>query len=164
MRPSWQRRAGGSFLLAATGALSLFAPLPQAVLAGSVTTCLREAAGTATLGLHLGILRTSTDCPHGSYAPGPHLMEYGSISISMSMTAILVGLIAFTSAVGIRWWIARTAHAVATWFARHLRVFHAVRAPIALPRLRAYSFVSDLRGILFTRVPRRRGPPAFAAS
>ena len=164
MRRARLHGVGGAVLLALVGLLSLSTPLSRSILSGTLQTCITESRGVAWLGIHLRVLVESPACPGGSDAPGPHFSEVGHISVALSSSALLAGLVALAWTMGLALWARRSLRAARAWLGHRLGL--AAESPVIVVdspvRAPLEGHVSNLRGAILGCLRHRRGPPALA--
>lgn len=162
MRPINLRRAVGYGLLLAVGVAGLAAPLPRLAVIGTIPACLPESPGTAWLGIQLRLLAEHTSCAAGSYAAGPHLVEVAQVTLALSLSTLLVGLIGLALALGGGLWLRATFRGARAWLRGRLAALPDVTVSVRRPapiRVRAPQRIGyDDSPAHHPQV--RRGPPS----
>ncbi|MBI4899856.1 MAG: hypothetical protein HY829_05200 [Actinobacteria bacterium] len=151
----------GSLALVLLGVQGLLSPISRLALARTMPDCLGADPVSAAVGLQLKVLAGGSDCPHGSYAPTPsyHLLAHAALTVSV--TTLLLGVLAFAAAVGVGFRLRHALRQLRQWFARriHLAVSTATSIVIHLGRPAMVPVV--VRPVRTAARPHvRRGPPS----
>jgi hypothetical protein len=151
----------GSLSLLLLGIQGLLSPISRLALAGTMPDCVGADPLSAAVGLELRVLSGASDCPHGSYAPTPSYHLLADAALTVSVTALLLGVLALVVAVGVAFRLRHALRQLRQWFARriHLAVSTATSIVVQLGRPAMVPVV--VRPVRTAARPHaRRGPPS----
>lgn len=117
-------------VLLGVGVQGLASPVAAMAIRGSMPDCVEASPLLAWAGTSAQVLLVSTDCPHGTYAPAPSYSAFTHATLAVSLTAVILGLVALVVAVGLGVSAQRTLGQLRLWFARRFRM---VAADVVLP-------------------------------
>lgn len=154
-RPDRRHRWG----LGLAGGLTL--PAIAALISGTVqvTRCVAVPDGVAQLGIHLALLRSSTDCPTTGLALGGEPQQILGVALVLTLPMALLHLLA----VGGGWGALRSVRESLARLARLTpwrMIPQDVTAPVGLTRVPVLADLTHRYAGIHVHVPLRRGPPA----
>ena len=154
-------RLGGAALLVVLGIQGVFSPLTRVALMRTMPNCVEAGPMAASVGMEVHLLSAGTDCAKGSYAPAASYHVVAQAALTVSVAALLLGVVATLATVGVGLHVRRVVGQLRGWVARRLRVVAAATAEIVV-RLDAPVMVPVLaRPIrMASRQSVRRGPPS----
>jgi hypothetical protein len=155
------RSVATSLLLLVLGLVSISGTLPRLAISGTLPHCLPTSPDMAWVGLQLRLLTVAPDCPSGSLATTGGLVEVAQVSLALSLSALLVGLISLVLALGGGLWLRRAFRRARTWLRTRLSVIvvalaggpRPVRVPVTAGVPRHYAAQLQHPQV-------RRGPPS----
>ena len=154
-------RLGGAALLVTLGIQGLFSPLTHVALMRSMPDCIEAGPLAASVGMEIHLLSAGADCMKGSYAPAASFHVVAQAALTVSVTALVLGIVALLLAVGVGLHARHVVRQLRGWVVRRFRmvasatseIVFALGQPVMLPVV-----VRPVR--MASRPSVRRGPPS----
>ncbi|MGV8848701.1 MAG: hypothetical protein ACOH16_04055 [Propionibacteriaceae bacterium] len=154
-------RVTRAVLLVAVGVQGLASPVSGVAVGGSIPDCVEASPLAAWAGVTTHVMATSTDCPHGSYAPASSYQSFAHLVLTASVTATLLGFVALLAAVGLGVHLQRTVRSLRRWFVHRFRVAAAGLQLVMPPKPSLVLVTCSARPSRVVSGPHvRRGPPS----
>lgn len=159
-KPRIARFAGGA-LLVTLGIQGLSSPLTQVALMGSTPDCIQADPMAASVGMEIHLLSAGPDCVKGTYAPAASYHVVAQAALTVSVAALLLGVLAMILTVGVGLHARRVVRQLRGWVARRLRVVAAATSAIVFQLGQPVMLPVVVRPVRMASRPSvRRGPPS----
>ena len=116
------RSVATSLLLLVLGLANLSGTLPRLAISGTLPHCLPTSPDMAWIGLQFRLLAVDPNCGSGSLATTGGLVEVAQVTLALSLSALLVGLVSLVLALGGGVWLRRAFRQARTWLRTRLSV------------------------------------------
>ena len=154
-------RLMGALLLVTLGVEGLISPLTHFALLRSMPDCVEAGRMAAAVGVEFHVLSAVTNCPHGSYAPAASYHVVAQAALAVSLTALLLGVVALILAVGVGLRARRVVRELRQWFSHRFRMVASVASEIVFEFGQPVMLPVVVRPVRMASRPYvRRGPPS----
>jgi hypothetical protein len=154
-------RLMGALLLVLVGVEGLISPLTHVALMRSMPDCVEAGRMAAAVGLELHVLTAGTNCPQGTLAPAASYHVVAQAALTISVTALLLGIVALVLAVGVGLRARRVVRELRQWFSHRFRMIASVASEIVVQLGQPVMVPVVVRSARMASRPYvRRGPPS----
>ena len=154
-------RLMGALLMVTLGIEGLFSPLAHLALMRSMPDCVEAGPMGAAVGMELRLLSAVPDCPHGSFAPATSYHVIAQAALTVSVAALVLGLVALLVAVGVGLHARRVVRQLRGWVARRFRLVARTTSEIVFQLGQPVMVPIVVRPVRTASRPYvRRGPPS----
>ena len=151
----------GALLLVTLGVEGLFSPLAHLALMRSMPDCVEADPMGAAVGMEFRLLTAVPDCPHGSFAPAASYHVVAQAVLTISLAALLLGVLALALAVGVGLRARRVVRQLRGWVARRFRMVAVAASEIVVQLGQPAMEPIVVRSVRTASRPQvRRGPPS----
>ncbi len=154
-------RLGGALLLVGLGVQGLLSPLSHFALMRSIPDCVEAGPMTSSVGVELQVLAAVPQCPRGSYAPAASYHVIAQAALTVSLSALVLGVVALIVAVGVGLRARQALRQLRQWFAHRFRIVAAATLEIVVRLGQPVMLPVVVRPVrTASRSHARRGPPS----
>ena len=111
-------RLAGAALLVTLGVQGLSSPLAHVALMRSTPDCIEAGLMAASVGMEIHLLSAGPDCVKGSYAPAASYHVVAQAALTVSLTALVLGVLAMILTVGVGLHARQVVRQLRGWVAR----------------------------------------------
>jgi hypothetical protein len=154
-------RLAGAALLVTLGVQGLSSPLAHVALMRSTPDCIEAGLMAASVGMEIHLLSAGPDCVKGSYAPAASYHVVAQAALTVSLTALVLGVLAMILTVGVGLHARQVVRQLRGWVARRLRMVAAATSAIVFQLGQPVMLPVVVRPVRIASRPSvRRGPPS----